>query len=215
MGPERQAPEAEYDSSGVDVTLIRWMLSMTPAERLETLQSFVDSVWQFMGDGMKSEFASTLRVLAEHGVEFLIVGGVGAVLLAATVTTFDLHIVHRIEPVNIARLLVALKELDAYYRAQPERRLRPNESHLSSPGHQLLMTRFGPLDVLGAIGKGRRYEQLLPHATEMETGPGLRVRVLDLATLIAVKEETGQEKDLAVLPVLRRVLEESRRQGKI
>jgi hypothetical protein len=50
MEPEQQAREAEYDSSGVDVTLIRWMLSMTPAERLETLQSFVDSVWQFRGD---------------------------------------------------------------------------------------------------------------------------------------------------------------------
>lgn len=50
MEPEQQAPEAEYDGSGVDVTLIHWMLSMTPAERLETLQSFVDSVWQFRGD---------------------------------------------------------------------------------------------------------------------------------------------------------------------
>lgn len=159
------------------------------------------------------DFDSLLRTLVKHSVEFIIVGGVGAALRRAPVTTFDLDIVHRIEPANITRLLDALKELDAYYRARPERRLRPNESHLSSPGHQLLMTRFGPLDVLGAIGKGRRYEQLLPHATELETGPGLRVRVLDLATLIAVKEETGQEKDLAVLPILRRVLEESRRQG--
>jgi hypothetical protein len=29
---------------GVDVTLIRWMLSLTPAERLEELQTFVDFV---------------------------------------------------------------------------------------------------------------------------------------------------------------------------
>jgi len=35
-----------YDSAGVDVTLIRWMLSMTPAERLATLQDFVDFVWE-------------------------------------------------------------------------------------------------------------------------------------------------------------------------
>lgn len=33
----------------------------------------------------------------------------------------------------------------------------------------------------------------------------------DLETLIAVKEELGNEKDLAALPVLRRTLEESRR----
>jgi hypothetical protein len=34
-----------YDSAGVDITLIRWMLSMTPAERLAILQDFVDFVW--------------------------------------------------------------------------------------------------------------------------------------------------------------------------
>jgi predicted nucleotidyltransferase len=72
------------------------------------------------------------------------------------------------------------------------------------------MTRFGPVDLLGTIGKGRFYEDLLPHAVEMELGNELRVRVLDLETLIAVKEEVGGEKDVAVLPVLRRTLEESR-----
>jgi hypothetical protein len=37
--------------------------------------------------------------------------------------------------------------------------------------------------------------------------------VLDLETLIAVKEELGGEKDLAMLPILRRTLEESRRRA--
>jgi hypothetical protein len=31
-------------SDGVDVTLIRWMLSLTPAERLETMQGFADDL---------------------------------------------------------------------------------------------------------------------------------------------------------------------------
>jgi predicted nucleotidyltransferase len=52
---------------------------------------------------------------------------------------------------------------------------------------------------------------LLPHATEMDVGEGIRVRVLDLETLITTKEEAGQEKDLAALPWLRSALEESRR----
>ena len=33
-----------YSEDGVDLTLIRWMLSLTPAERLEVLQQSVDSV---------------------------------------------------------------------------------------------------------------------------------------------------------------------------
>ena len=34
----------EPDDDGVDVTLIRWMLSLSPEERLAVLQGFVDSV---------------------------------------------------------------------------------------------------------------------------------------------------------------------------
>ena len=37
---------APYGSDGVDVTLIRWMLSLTPAERLAVLQDFTDFVWE-------------------------------------------------------------------------------------------------------------------------------------------------------------------------
>ena len=84
-------------------------------------------------------------------------------------------------------------------------------SHLRSPGHQNLITRHGPLDVLGTIGRGLNYEDILPHSIEMEVAEGLRIRVLDLATIIALKEELRGEKDLAVLPILRRTLIEKQR----
>jgi hypothetical protein len=42
----------------------------------------------------------------------------------------------------------------------------------------------------------------------MQVGPALKVRVSTLESLIKTKEETGQEKDRAALPLLRRVLEE-------
>jgi hypothetical protein len=32
-------------ADGVDLTLIRWMLSLTPAERLEVLQKYIDTVY--------------------------------------------------------------------------------------------------------------------------------------------------------------------------
>ena len=92
----------------------------------------------------KPDFGCLLRILVEHAVDFLVVGGVGAVLQGASLSTFDLDIVHSMEPANITRLLAALEDLDACYRAQPEKRLRPSQTHLSSPGHQLLMTRLGP-----------------------------------------------------------------------
>jgi len=41
----REAPgPQEYSEDGVDLTMIRWMLSLTPAQRLDALQGFVSSV---------------------------------------------------------------------------------------------------------------------------------------------------------------------------
>jgi len=46
MYPAENAPSEPraYSEDGVDLTLIRWMLSLTPAERLQVLQQYVDSV---------------------------------------------------------------------------------------------------------------------------------------------------------------------------
>jgi hypothetical protein len=149
-----------------------------------------------------------LKVLSRHHVDFIIVGGVSAVLHGAPVTTFDLDVVHGRNRENVARLLAALEEMAAVYRAQPGRQLRPGASHLASPGHQLLLTKFGPLDVLGMIGKSRTWEDLRGCARTMEIEPGVEVSVLDLETLIAVKEELSFPKDAAVLPLLRQALKE-------
>lgn len=43
MHRDRTAAVAE-NADGVDVSLIRWMLSLTPDERLDVLQTFVDGV---------------------------------------------------------------------------------------------------------------------------------------------------------------------------
>ena len=42
--PENENSLTDYSEDGVDLTLIRWMLSLTPAERLEILQSSVNEI---------------------------------------------------------------------------------------------------------------------------------------------------------------------------
>jgi hypothetical protein len=48
LEPEKLSVQDEpaYSPDGVDLTLVRWMLSLTPAERLQVLQGFVDSVME-------------------------------------------------------------------------------------------------------------------------------------------------------------------------
>jgi predicted nucleotidyltransferase len=153
------------------------------------------------------DFLDIFKILSKHKVDFIVVGGVCAVLHGAPVTTFDLDLVHSRSPDNLERLMTSLHELDAYYRGRGGQRLKPGVKHLSSPGHQLLITKAGPLDLLGTIGHKHSYVDLIKHTVEFEVG-GLRFRILNLGKLIEIKKETITEKDKAVIPILQRTLEE-------
>jgi hypothetical protein len=52
--PPPDAPWPEESPDGVDLTLIQWTLSLTPLERLELLQDWVDGLAEF-GQGRASE----------------------------------------------------------------------------------------------------------------------------------------------------------------
>src|ERR1700678_2386586 len=122
---------------------------------------------------------ATLRALHDGGVEFVLVGGLAAVLQGAPIDTFDIDVVHSREAENVARLQPVLEALDAVFRIQPARRLKPNASHLASAGHLNLITRYGPLDLLGTIGRDLGYRELLPHSVDLDISEGLRIPVLD------------------------------------
>lgn len=72
-------------------------------------------------------------------------------------------------------------------------------------GHLLLMTNSGPLDVLGSIGQGKRYEDVADAIATIDVG-GLPVRVLSLEALIEDKRALGRDKDQAALRLLEAVL---------
>ncbi len=122
----------------------------------------------------------------------------------ASLVTFNVEVVHPRAPENLKRLLAALAELDARSRMQPERRIIPAASHLESRGRQLLMTRFGPFDLLREISNGHGYDDLLKDAVDFEIDPGVRVHALGLRRLIAVKKGPAGPKDLAALPLIER-----------
>ena len=162
---------------------------------------------------LERDFFAILSALRGQDVMFILVGGLAAALDGAPVTTYDTDVVHSRDEANVERLLRVLADLDAIFRIQPERRLKPSASHLAGPGHLNLITRYGPLDLLGTIGHNLGYPELLPHSAEMDIGEGVQIRVLDLETLIAMKEQLAGEKDRAMLPILRHTLEEQRRKG--
>ena len=157
------------------------------------------------------QYRAILEILERQGIRHIVVGGVCAVAHGAPITTFDLDVVHLRTSENIDRILAALTEMQAFHREPGERRLAPQRLALEGTGPCLFTTKFGSLDFIGAVS-GKEYPELLSHTVELVLGGGLKIRILDLETLIEVKAEAGRPKDMAVLPILRQTLAERRRQ---
>lgn len=143
--------------------------------------------------------------LLEAGVDFILVGGLAAVIQGAPITTMDVDIVHSQSAENIDRLLTFLQSVGAVYRRLDDKLIEPKERDLLGKGHVLLVTGIGPLDVLAVIEGGRSYEDLLQHTVEIDFR-GHTLRVLDLKTLIELKKSSTDPKDKQRLPVLRETL---------
>jgi hypothetical protein len=146
-----------------------------------------------------------LRTLVDHDVDFIVVEALSAVLQGAPVMKVDVDIVHDTSAENVASLLAALDQMDARFRGHGEKVLRPTIERLSGTGHHLLITDYGPLDVLGAIEHGLSYSDLLDDTLEValeETS----IRVLALSKYVELKEESDLNKDRARLPVLHQTL---------
>jgi len=149
--------------------------------------------------------SALLEGLIDAGIQFILVGGLAAVVQGAPITTIDVDIVHRQTDENIARLLDFLKSIDAYHRRKDDKVIEPTTEHISGRGHTLFTTRFGPLDVLAIIEEGQSYEDLIDHTIEIEFR-GHTMRVLDLEMLVKLKKSTKDPKDNQRLPILEETL---------
>jgi hypothetical protein len=152
------------------------------------------------------KFLNILQVLNRHGVDFILVGGVAAILEGAPVSTFDLDVVVLPTGENRERLLSALVDLDARYLDPAGRHIVPDLPKLETMRLHRLVTKYGPLDVLKSIGNGLGYEDLSGE-TEIYEVAGLSVRTLRLEMIIRSKEEANRDKDRAVLPILHQTLQ--------
>jgi hypothetical protein len=155
-----------------------------------------------------------IKRLTEAQVEFVVVGGISAVLQGAPIVTRDTDICYRRTPENIARLAKALAPWQPRLRGLPPD--LPNifdERALQLGSNFTLLVGDEELDLLGEMSGLGGYEAIIGQCDEMLVSD-CRVHVLSLAQLILTKEAAGRPKDLAVLPTLRATLEMQQKQGK-
>ena len=155
-------------------------------------------------------FDEVLRVLIRNEVEFIVVGGIAAILQGSPLTTEDVDVVYLSSAENNLRLAKALGELEAHYFDPAGRQIEPDASRLASMRMHLLKTNCGRVDVLRTVGKNLAYHDLIERSRVLDVAE-LRVRVLDLEAIIETKEHADRPKDRSQLLFLRQLLTEIRR----
>ncbi len=146
-----------------------------------------------------------LRLLAQAGIEFMVIGGVAAISWGATEFTRDLDVVMDFSLDNVAGLMTAL----APHR--PKHLTRPDlpgiaEAPQTLTGFRslLLMTDLGRLDVLRDVPPLGRYADFATRAVTVQAF-GIPQRIIGLDDLIAVKEHVARPKDLIVAAQLKAI----------
>jgi hypothetical protein len=150
-----------------------------------------------------------LASLDRHGVRYVVIGGLAAILHGAPYVTTDVDIVPEEARRNLERLSAALRELNARIRVAGEEGGVPfghDADSLARVRLWNLVTDRGNLDIAFEPSGTRGYEDLRRDAVQM-TVRGVDVPVASLADVIRSKEAAGRERDRAILPTLRRMLE--------
>jgi hypothetical protein len=154
--------------------------------------------------------------LDRHGVRYVLIGGLAAVLHGSPLTTADLDICPDRNSDNQDRLAGALRELNARIRTpdRPDGVSFPHDAAFLEGVDVLnLVTSFGDLDLAFRPAGVAGYEELAKNAEGLRVG-SLTVPVAALEDVIRSKEAADRPRDRRALPVLRQLLEEIRRRGR-
>ncbi len=198
-----------YDENGIDLTTLRRNLTLSLENRLEnnarTAAFFAALRASRLGGDQPMpppapkpftlDIATLLRVLLEHKVEFIVIGGVAMIAHGSHHVTADMDICYNRTPGNLAAVAAAMTSLHAYLRGVPKGLpFRTDVPTLQSGLNFTLETDAGDLDILGEVSGVGYYAQALAQSEERELY-GSKVRILSLDGLIAAKKAAARNKD--------------------
>lgn len=143
-----------------------------------------------------------LEVLDEHGVRFVVIGGVAAIALGSPTITGGLDICYDRSPDNCDNLAEALVQLNARLRGVEEDIPFLLDGRTIEAGDSFAFdTDAGALDCLGTPSGSGGYETLIANSTSTDLG-NVTANVAALEDLIRMKRAAGRPKDRVELEIL-------------
>lgn len=140
-----------------------------------------------------------IDTLDSYKVDYVIIGGVAAVTHGSPYSTEDIDITPDSHTDNLSRLTEALKKLNARLYDPENVNGNPimiNTRFLQSQNISSFVTNAGEIDVSMQPAGSHGYAELVKESTN---------RILDLSAIIRLKETARRDKDLRVLPELKKL----------
>jgi predicted nucleotidyltransferase len=149
--------------------------------------------------------ANIFRRLAARGVEFVVIGGIAAVLHGSSRNTFDLDLVFATDEANLAALGDVLTELGAQLRDVDDHvPFAPDAATLRRIEILTLSTTSGDLDLLRRPTGAPDYATLRARAERFDIGDVV-VSVASIDDLIRMKTASNRPKDQVDLAELTQI----------
>jgi hypothetical protein len=142
-----------------------------------------------------------LRSLAEHAVDYVIVGGLAVQAHGHGRTTVDIDVYPRPDPANLARLADALRALDAEILNPGGEGVTIDAAMLPRATPWQFATRHGAIDVLNDAPGAPPYDELRARALEVRLGD-LTLAIAGRDDLISMKRASARPVDLDDLAAL-------------
>ena len=140
-----------------------------------------------------------ISALCRESVEFVVIGGMAAIVHGSAYLTKDLDICYSRKEANLASLVKALAPFNPQLRGAPAGLpFRFDESTLRSGCNFTFTTTEGDMDILGEVAGLGDYSSVDQHAVSMPV-EGYDCRVLTLEALILSKKAAGRRRDLEMV----------------
>jgi predicted nucleotidyltransferase len=148
---------------------------------------------------MKSGFLRIIEHLNKGGVKFVLIGGFAGVVYGCTYLTQDIDICCDFSVDNLLALQKALKGLHPVHRMTPQRlKLKLTAENCAEFKNLYLDTDIGQIDCLSYVQGLGTYENL-ETLSEIRDLDGLRIRVLNIDSLIKAKKAMNRPYDKRAL----------------